>query len=86
HDALHVAMATGVGVTGVGRPLERRDNPMWKDEVIQQIAVAVLIEHGGRAAKVAAPVAMEIFQGYFKYVDRMALRNQGPTTPTGGLP
>lgn len=33
-----------------------------------EIAVAVLIEHGGRAAKVAAPVAMEIIRGYFKYV------------------
>lgn len=32
------------------------------------IAVAVLIEHGGRAAKVAAPVAMEIIQSYFRYV------------------
>jgi penicillin-binding protein 2 len=33
------------------------------------IAVAVIIEHGGRAAKVAAPVAMEIIQGYFRYVE-----------------
>lgn len=45
-----------------------------------QIAVAVLIEHGGRAAKVAAPVAMEIIKGYFKYVDRLSLRSQGPAT------
>lgn len=36
------------------------DNPI--------IAVAVIIEHGGRAAKVAAPVAMEIIRGYFRYV------------------
>jgi penicillin-binding protein 2 len=33
-----------------------------------EIAVAVLIEHGGRAAKVAAPVAMEIIRAYFRYV------------------
>ncbi|MCC6750753.1 MAG: penicillin-binding protein 2 [Deltaproteobacteria bacterium] len=33
-----------------------------------EIALAVLIEHGGKAAKVAAPVAMEIIRGYFKYV------------------
>jgi len=39
-----------------------------------EIAVAVLIEHGGRAAKVAAPVAMEIIQGYFKYVAPRAAR------------
>ncbi len=32
------------------------------------IAVAVLIEHGGQAAKAAAPVAMEIIKGYFKFV------------------
>jgi penicillin-binding protein 2 len=32
------------------------------------IAVAVLVEHGGRAAKVAAPVAMEIIRSYFRYV------------------
>lgn len=30
-----------------------------------QIAVVVLIEHGGQAAKVAAPVAMEIVRSYF---------------------
>jgi len=32
------------------------------------ISVVVLIEHGGRAAKVAAPVAMEIIRDYFRYV------------------
>jgi penicillin-binding protein 2 len=32
------------------------------------IAVAVLIEHGGKAAKVAAPIASEIIAGYFRYV------------------
>jgi penicillin-binding protein 2 len=30
-----------------------------------KIAVAVMIEHGGFGAKAAAPVAMEIYQGYF---------------------
>lgn len=33
------------------------------------IAVAVLIEHGGRGAKVAAPVAMDIIKSYFRYVE-----------------
>lgn len=33
-----------------------------------EIALAVLVEHGGRAAKVAAPIAMEIVQNYFKYI------------------
>jgi len=33
-----------------------------------RIAVAVLIEHGGRAARVAAPIAMEIISKYFRYV------------------
>jgi penicillin-binding protein 2 len=33
-----------------------------------QIAVAVLVEHGGRAAKVAAPVVGEIVAGYFRHV------------------
>jgi penicillin-binding protein 2 len=30
-----------------------------------QIAIAVLVEHGGFGAKAATPVAMEIYQGYF---------------------
>jgi penicillin-binding protein 2 len=30
-----------------------------------EIAVAVLVEHGGFGAKAATPVAMEIYQGYF---------------------
>ena len=38
-----------------------------------RIAVAVIIEHGGRAAKVAAPVAMEIIKGYFRYVEPLAI-------------
>ena len=45
-----------------------------------QIAVAVLIEHGGRAAKVAAPVAMEIIGAYFRHV---APR---PASPVPGAP
>ncbi len=45
-----------------------------------KIAVAVIVEHGGRAAKVAAPVAMEIIKGYFRYVepDRAAARAKTP--------
>ncbi len=42
------------------------------------IAVAVIIEHGGRAAKVAAPVAMEIIKGYFRYVEPGALTSATP--------
>ncbi|MCK5795789.1 MAG: penicillin-binding protein 2 [Deltaproteobacteria bacterium] len=41
-----------------------------------EIAVAVLIEHGGRAARVAAPVAMEIIRGYFHQVKPFASRSQ----------
>jgi penicillin-binding protein 2 len=37
-----------------------------------EVAVAVLIEHGGRAARVAAPVAMEIIKGYFRHVKPFA--------------
>jgi penicillin-binding protein 2 len=45
------------------------------------IAVAVLVEHGGRAARVAAPVAMEIIRGYFRYV---APRTAAAVTPEVG--
>ena len=33
-----------------------------------EVAVVVLIEHGGVAAKAAAPVAMQIVKNYFRYV------------------
>lgn len=42
-----------------------------------QIAVVVLVEHGGRAAKVAAPVAMEIVRDYFRYVPPRSERAAG---------
>jgi penicillin-binding protein 2 len=42
------------------------------------IAVAVIIEHGGRAAKVAAPVVMEIIKGYFRYVEPNAVTSKAP--------
>jgi penicillin-binding protein 2 len=33
-----------------------------------EIAVVVLVEHGGFGAKAATPVAMEIYKGYFEKV------------------
>ena len=33
-----------------------------------RIAVVVFVKNGGKAARVAAPVAMQIINGYFKYV------------------
>jgi penicillin-binding protein 2 len=47
-----------------------------------QVTVVVLIEHGGRAAKVAAPVAMEIIRDYFRYVAPGDQRALGLGTPT----
>jgi penicillin-binding protein 2 len=47
-----------------------------------QVAVVVLVEHGGRAAKVAAPVAMEIIRDYFRYVTpRTAAARSGAPAP-----
>jgi penicillin-binding protein 2 len=61
-----------------------------------EIAVTVLIEHGGRAAKVAAPVAAEIIGNYFKYVapggvharraPTEARRPGAPAPVSGGAP
>jgi penicillin-binding protein 2 len=57
-----------------------------------KIAVVVLIEHGGFGGKAAAPVAMEIYQGYF---DRVAPENKpaehrvarhAPLVPLGKVP
>lgn len=47
------------------------------------ISVAVIIEHGGRAAKVAAPVAMAIIKGYFKYVDQRKKTDLSAAPPKG---
>jgi penicillin-binding protein 2 len=33
-----------------------------------QLAVVVLIEHGGHGGQAAAPVAMEVFKGWFEVV------------------
>jgi penicillin-binding protein 2 len=37
-----------------------------------EIAVVVLVEHGGFGAKAAAPVAMEIYKGYFRLKQKAA--------------
>ncbi|MBK8481407.1 MAG: penicillin-binding protein 2 [Proteobacteria bacterium] len=54
-----------------------------------QIAVAVLIEHGGQAAKVAAPVAMEIVRSYFSKAAAAPSSASAPPTAerrAGGSP
>ncbi|MBW2734984.1 MAG: penicillin-binding protein 2 [Deltaproteobacteria bacterium] len=48
-----------------------------------EIVVVVLVEHGGRAAKVAAPAAMEIIRGYFKFV-KPFYKGEAAGLPTTG--
>jgi penicillin-binding protein 2 len=43
-----------------------------------EIAIVVLIEHGGQGGKVAAPVAQQILEGYFEIMERAG---QGAETP-----
>ena len=38
----------------------------WAPATNPEIAVVVLIEHGGRGGSVAAPVAREIIEGYMQ--------------------
>jgi penicillin-binding protein 2 len=45
-----------------------------------EIAVVVLVEHGGFGAKAATPVAMEIYKGYFEKVRSAHLANANVTT------
>lgn len=55
-----------------------------------EVVVVVLIEHGGRAARVAAPVAMEIIRGYFRHVRPFARKfppaDGGMGSPAASLP
>ncbi len=51
-----------------------------------KIAVAVIIEHGGRAAKVAAPVAMEIIKSYFRYVEPRTTTIKAKSPPPKVMP
>jgi penicillin-binding protein 2 len=74
-DALRVSGKTGTAQVSrrvkKGKTIWLQDHSWfaaYAPSARPEIAVAVLIEHGGRAAKVAAPVAMEIIQRYFKYV------------------
>jgi penicillin-binding protein 2 len=72
-----IRVAGKTGTAQVGRQV-KRDKMIWLGDHAwfaayapadaPEIALAVLIEHGGRAARVAVPVAMEIIEGYFKYV------------------
>jgi penicillin-binding protein 2 len=59
-----------------------------------RIAIAVLVEHGGLGGHVAAPVAMQIIQGYFQQVapdqrpvamDAPPLRVNGPLPAASGV-
>jgi penicillin-binding protein 2 len=76
HDARIDGLSVA-GKTGTAQVSRRaKDKTVWQQDhawfaayapaKAPQIAVVVLIEHGGRAAKVAAPVAMKIISGYFK--------------------
>ena len=72
------------GTAQVSRSSRKRDHswfaayaPSGKPE----IAVVVLIEHGGVAAKVAAPLAMQIVRNYFRYVAPRTAAASGEKTP-----
>jgi penicillin-binding protein 2 len=59
----------------------------WAPAFEPEIAVAVLIEHGGSGGKTAAPVAKEIFEGYFTRVKpARAAGSAGKTTPVKVVP
>jgi penicillin-binding protein 2 len=54
-----------------------------------QIAVVVLVEHGGLGGHVAAPVAMEIMRGYFEQLvpeKRVSRRGDAPRRPADARP
>jgi penicillin-binding protein 2 len=48
-----------------------------------EIAVVVLIEHGGNAGKVAAPIAMKIAREYFQRIRPKDAPASGSTPPRG---
>ena len=54
----------------------------WAPARKPEIAIAVLIEHGGSGGKVAAPAAREIVEGYFTRVAPVQ-RNTGPHRAPG---
>jgi penicillin-binding protein 2 len=67
------------GKTGTAQVVKRQSNKTYwqKDHAWfagyapsdnPKIALAVVIEHGGKAAKVAVPIAMEVFSSYYKFV------------------
>lgn len=67
------------GKTGTAQVVRRQSNKTYwqKDHAWfagyapsdnPEIALAVIIEHGGKAAQVAVPIAMEVFSSYYKFV------------------
>lgn len=48
-----------------------------------EIAVVVLIEHGGVGGKVAGPVAKRVIEGYFQLAEKHAHANASPGSATG---
>ena len=46
-----------------------------------EIAVVVLVEHGGFGAKAATPTAMEIYQSYFAKQRDEAMKRQARRSP-----
>lgn len=51
-----------------------------------EIAIVVLIEHGGQGGKVAGPVAREIIEGYFQTIEPGAARAATATAKGAGVP
>ena len=98
HDAKisgSVAVSGKTGTAQVARKRKELSESFWlRDHAwfaayapseAPEIAVAVLVAHGGRAAKVAAPVAMRIIDGYFRFVKPYAGQKVPVATDTQAL-
>ena len=79
-EDLKVAGKTGTAQVRVGKGAQEGDHA-WFAAVAPadapRISVAVLIEHGGQGSKVAAPVAIELLDAYFRSPDARMARRPG---------
>jgi len=79
-----VAAKTGTAETGGKFPhawfvaFAPYDNP--------EIAVTVMVEHGGEGSSIAAPITKEILKWYFGYHDKTAADVNPTSTPAEVLP
>ena len=89
----HAARLDGISVagkTGTAQVRSKVSDHAWfagyAPAEVPEVAIVVFVEHGGRGGQVAAPIAMEVLQGYNRLKVDRAAGLAGPASAPSSAP